>query len=163
MGLAVEFAVAHISEFALSRISGKLAEVHRAGPAGADQAPGTPVTWHDPCVLGRHLGMYEEPRELLRALPRLELVEMKSNRQDSLCCGAGGGAYFTCQRLANEAVVHRLKQAVDSGAEQIITSCPNCYVRFRQMSRQHRIKIKARDLTQVLNEALSDPPEPGEA
>jgi heterodisulfide reductase subunit D len=154
MGLAVDFQVVHISEFALSQIPGRLAEMRDPGSPGSSLAPRTPVTWHDPCVLGRHLGMYEEPRELLKALPGLELVEMRSNRKDSLCCGAGGGAYFTSQRLANEAVVHRLKQAVESGAEQIVTSCPNCYVRFRQMSRHHRIKIEAKDLSQVLNEAL---------
>jgi len=142
MGLTIDFEVQHISEFLLPLVQGKLAETE------------VKVTWHDPCVLGRHLGMYEEPRDLLKAIPGLELAEMPSNRKDALCCGAGGGVYFTCQRMANQAVVARLEQAVQTEAEQIITSCPNCYVRFRQMSRHHRMKIQAKSLSQVINEAL---------
>ena len=56
--------------------------------------------------------------------------------------------------MANEAVVDRLEQAIETGAKQIVTSCPNCYVRFRQMSRSKRMKIKAKSLSQIINEAL---------
>jgi heterodisulfide reductase subunit D len=142
IGLPVGFEVQHLSEFLLPHVEGWLEESHAT------------VTWHDPCVLGRHLGMYEQPRALLRAVPGLEIVEMPASRKDSLCCGAGGGVYFTCQSMANRAVVTRLEQAVATGAQQIVTSCPNCYVRFRQMSRQHHLLIQARDLSQVINEAL---------
>jgi Fe-S oxidoreductase len=112
------------------------------------------VTWHDPCVLGRHLDMYEEPRDLLKEIPELDLVEMPSNREHALCCGAGGGVYFACQSMANQAVFTRLEQAAETGAQQIVTSCPNCYVRFRQMSRHHRMKIRAKSLAQIINDAL---------
>lgn len=142
MQLPINFAVQHISEFLLPLVRGRLGEME------------TRVTWHDPCVLGRHLGMYEEPRELLRVIPGLELVEMPANRKDALCCGAGGGIYFTCQGIANRAVVTRLEQALDTGAQTIVTSCPNCYVRFRQMSRHHRMRIRAKSLSQIINEAL---------
>jgi Fe-S oxidoreductase len=98
--------------------------------------------------------MYEEPRRLLEAIPGLELAEMSSNRKDALCCGAGGGVYFACQKMANQAIVARLEHALQTEAEQIITSCPNCYVRFRQMSRHHRMKIRAKSLSQIINEAL---------
>jgi len=142
LGLSVGFEVQHLSEFLLPLVEGRLA--------------GLPVraTWHDPCVLGRHMGLYEQPRAVLGAVPGLELVEMPANRKDSLCCGAGGGVYFTSQRMANRAVVMRLEQAVAVGAEQIVTSCPNCHVRFRQMSRAQRLPIVARDLSQVIDEAL---------
>lgn len=142
MDLTVDFEVQHISEFLLPLVEGKL-----------DEMP-IKVTWHDPCVLGRHLGIYEQPRDVLRAVPGLELAEMPSNRKDALCCGAGGGVYFTSQSTANQAVVTRLEQAVETEAEQIITSCPNCYVRFRQMSRHHRMNIQAKSLAQIINEAL---------
>jgi heterodisulfide reductase subunit D len=142
LGLPVGFEVQHLSEFLLPHVEGRLAESHAT------------VTWHDPCVLGRHLGMYEQPRALLRAVPGLEVVEMPANRKDSLCCGAGGGVYFTCQSVANRAVVTRLEQAIATGARQIVTSCPNCYVRFRQMSRHHRLPIETRDLSQVIDEAM---------
>ena len=142
MGLAVDFEVQHVSTFLLPQVQDRLGETQ------------TRVTWHDPCVLGRHLDMYEEPRDLLRAIPGLELAEMPANRKDALCCGAGGGVYFTCQRTANQAVVHRLEQAIETEAQTIVTSCPNCYVRFRQMSRHHRMRIQAKSLSQVINEAL---------
>jgi heterodisulfide reductase subunit D len=142
LGLPVEFEVQHLSEFLLPRVEGRLAELQAT------------MTWHDPCVLGRHLGMYDPPRAVLRAVPGLRLVEMPANREDSLCCGAGGGVYFTRQGLANRAVVTRLEQAVATGAKQIVTSCPNCYVRFRQMSRRYRLPIGARDLSQVIDEAM---------
>jgi Fe-S oxidoreductase len=144
MGLEVDFRVEHISEFLLPRVQGKLAD------------RSTTVTWHDPCVLGRHLGMYDPPRELLKSVPGMDLAEMSANREDALCCGAGGGVYFSCQKMANQAVIERLQQAVATEAEQIVTSCPNCYVRFRQMSRHQRLKIQARDLSMVIDEALAD-------
>ena len=142
MDLPVSFDARHISEFLL--------------PLVKDRLVGMPekVTWHDPCVLGRHLNMFEEPRDLLREIPELDLVEMPSNREHALCCGAGGGVYFTCQSMANEAVVTRLEQAVETEAQQIVTSCPNCYVRFRQMSRHHRMKIRAKSLAQIINDSL---------
>jgi Fe-S oxidoreductase len=142
MDLPVSFDTRHISEFLLPLVKDKLAEMPEK------------VTWHDPCVLGRHLNMYEEPRDLLKEIPGLDLVEMPSNREHALCCGAGGGVYFTCQSVANRAVVTRLEQAVETGAQQIVTSCPNCYVRFRQMSRHHRMKIRAKSLAQIINDAL---------
>jgi Fe-S oxidoreductase len=142
MGLTVDFEVQHVSQFLLPRVEGRLSQM----PAR--------VTWHDPCVLGRHLDMFEEPRDTIEAIPGLELVEMPSNRKDALCCGAGGGVYFTSQGMANQAVVTRLEQAVETEAEQIVTSCPNCYVRFRQMSRQQRMGIRAQTLAQIINEAL---------
>jgi Fe-S oxidoreductase len=142
MDLAVNFEAQHISEFLLPLVERRLAKM-----------PVT-VTWHDPCVLGRHLGMYEQPRNLLKAIPELGLAEMPANRKDALCCGAGGGVYFSSQKMANEAVVLRLRQAMETGAESIVTSCPNCYVRFRQMSRQQRLGIRAKSLSQIINEAL---------
>jgi heterodisulfide reductase subunit D len=145
MGLPVDFEVVHISEFLLPYLKDAVLSP-RESP--------TTVTWHDPCVLGRHLGMYEQPREVLRAIPGLELVEMISNRENALCCGAGGGVYFACQQMANQAVVNRLEQALETQAKMIVTSCPNCYVRFRQMSRHHRLEIQARSLSQVINDAL---------
>ncbi|MDI7276930.1 MAG: (Fe-S)-binding protein, partial [Anaerolineae bacterium] len=83
-----------------------------------------------------------------------ELVEMPSSRKDALCCGAGGGVFFASQQMANRAVVARLQQALQIEAQQIVTSCPNCYVRFRQMSRHHRMPIHARDLAEFINEVL---------
>jgi len=143
LGLSYDFKVQHISEFLLTWVSGRLSEVS------------TKVTWHDPCILGRHLGMYDEPREVLRAIPGLELIEMQSNRKDALCCGAGGGVYFFAQGIARQAVANRLEQAKETGAQQIVTSCPNCYVRFRQAVGRFRMDLRVRSLAALINEALT--------
>jgi len=144
MGLVCDFEVQHITEFLLARMPDRMARMARR------------VTWHDPCILGRHLGMYDEPRQLLGAIPGLEVVEMHSNREDALCCGAGGGVYFSAQRTSRRAVDARLDQAEATGAQQIVTSCPNCHVRFRQATQSHRMEIQARSLAEVIDEALED-------
>jgi len=142
LGLTFDFQVQHLSEFLLHRVSDRMADIPRR------------VTWHDPCILGRHMGMYDEPRDLLRAIPRLEVVEMAANRENALCCGAGGGVYFCAQRTARDAVGARLEQAEATGAQQIITSCPNCHVRFRQGTRTRRMELQARSLAEIIDEAL---------
>jgi len=146
MGLSVDFEVQHISQFLLPRVEGRLADMP------------TTVTWHDPCILGRHLKMYNEPRELLQAIPGLELIEMHSNRENALCCGAGGGMYFCAPDIARQAVGARLNQAKETGAQQIVTSCPNCYVRFRQATRRLQVTtgmdIQAKSLAEIIKEAL---------
>jgi Fe-S oxidoreductase len=144
LGLAFDFEVQHITEFLLPRVSHRMTDLGRR------------VTWHDPCVLGRQLEVYDEPRELLGTIPGLEVVEMHSNRENALCCGAGGGVYFCAQRTARDAVGARLEQAEASGAQQIVTSCPNCYVRFRQGTRVHRMELQAKSLAEIIDEALED-------
>jgi Fe-S oxidoreductase len=142
LGLTVDCDVQHITEFLLPRVPDRVIEVVKK------------VTWHDPCILGRHLDMYEEPRELLKAIPGLELVEMHSNRENALCCGAGGGVYFAAQRTARDAVGARLEQAEATGAEEIVTSCPNCHVRFRQGTRIQRMELRAKSIAEIIDEAL---------
>jgi len=143
-GLQHDFDVQHISEFLLPLVKGKLGELD------------SKVTWHDPCVLGRHMEMYEEPRDLLELVPELDLVEMESNRKESLCCGAGGGVFFSTQDVATAAVETRVDQAMDTGAKYMVTSCPNCYVRFRQSIRKGRRRIKPASLATLINEVLDE-------
>lgn len=87
------------------------------------------VTYHDSCRLGRHLGVYEPPRKVLQAIPGLELVEMKQNREESLCCGTS--AFTNCDLYSKEIRVERLLEAKATGAEILVTSCPKCQIHFR--------------------------------
>ncbi|MFW5740199.1 MAG: (Fe-S)-binding protein [Myxococcota bacterium] len=84
------------------------------------------VTYHDPCYLGRHAGEYEAPRELLRAIPGLTLLEMPRNRERSLCCGGGGGGLWLDVPNDERFSVLRVQEALDTGAEVIATACPYC-------------------------------------
>ncbi|MHA1905025.1 MAG: (Fe-S)-binding protein [Candidatus Thorarchaeota archaeon] len=84
------------------------------------------VTYHDPCHLGRHSEIYEEPRSVLSSIPGVELVEMDWNRQFSKCCGAGGGFRAARRDDAIQIAARRVQEAEATGASILVTSCPFC-------------------------------------
>lgn len=114
------------------------------------------VTYHDPCYLGRHNGIFDEPREVLRRIPGLELVEMPETKKNSLCCGMGGGGIWMetpkDQRFSNL----RLKQAIEVGAEVLVTSCPYCITSFEdsRLILNYSDVIEVKDITEVLQEVV---------
>ncbi len=107
------------------------------------------VTYHDPCHLGRHAGVFEAPRRILRAVPGLELVEMERIRENSLCCGAGGGLRTAHGSLASELAGERLEEAVAAGAEAVVTCCPFCESNLGDASRA-RGGLPVLDLVELL-------------
>jgi Fe-S oxidoreductase len=100
------------------------------------------VTYHDSCCLGKHNGFFDEPRELLLAIPGVKLVEMAHTRENSLCCGGGGGGMWLdtyykeqgMERLSDK----RVKEAVETGAEVLAISCPYEVSRFEDSVRHNR-------------------------
>jgi Fe-S oxidoreductase len=93
--------------------------------------PGRVYTYHDPCYLGRHNGVYHEPRELLRSVPGMNLVEMNRSRDRSFCCG--GGDVMLWHEIEQEDMrmaEHRLQMAREAGADTIVTACPFCLIHF---------------------------------
>jgi Fe-S oxidoreductase len=84
------------------------------------------VTYHDPCHLGRHSGIFEEPREILRSVHGIELVEMEWNRKFAKCCGAGGGFRSGREEDAIAIAADRVHEAEATGASILVTSCPFC-------------------------------------
>ncbi len=92
------------------------------------------VTFHDPCYLGRHNGEYDAPRELLQAIPGLELVEMGRCRENSYCCGGGGGGMwmdgFTSEHVGMRLSERRVQEALEWGAEVLAVTCPYEVSRF---------------------------------
>lgn len=85
------------------------------------------VTYHDPCYLGKQNKVFDEPRQILKSIPGLELLEMDRSRETSLCCEGGGGRMWfegtnTKERLAHQ----RVREAIDTGAELLVTTCPFC-------------------------------------
>jgi Fe-S oxidoreductase len=82
--------------------------------------------YHDPCYLGRYQKIYDSPREIVKAIPRAQLVEMTNRREKSLCCGAGGGHYFMDLKRGERINNLRVKQAHDAGADTIVTGCAYC-------------------------------------
>jgi len=113
------------------------------------------ATYQDACRLGRHLGVYEEPRMLLRA-SGLELVEMERARRSSLCCGTS--CWTACGQVSKNIQVERLREAKATGAELLITSCIKCQIHFKCAQQdptlENDIAIPIRDLTTVLADRL---------
>ncbi|MGA7476161.1 MAG: (Fe-S)-binding protein [Thermoplasmata archaeon] len=99
-------------------------ELLDSGKLGKDSAKGT-VTYHDPCYLGRHNGVYESPRRLLE-LSGLKVVEMGNSRAQALCCGGGGGRMWMETAPVERPGSRRVHEAAGTGAELLATACPYC-------------------------------------
>jgi Fe-S oxidoreductase len=111
------------------------------------------VIYHDPCFLGKQNGIFNEPRDILKSVNGLELLEFSRSRDNSLCCEGGGGRMFfeveaTYQRNAEV----RVQDAVNRGAEEIVTSCPFCVMTLEDPATEKGIKVK--ELSEILMEVL---------
>jgi Fe-S oxidoreductase len=114
------------------------------------------VTFHDPCYLGRHNGIYEAPRRILRNIPGLNLVEMPDNRNNSLCCGGGGGGVFSDTSSNGRLAELRIEQALDTGAGVIATACPYCTRMLQQavMTLGVQERIVVHDIAELLIQSI---------
>ncbi len=99
------------------------------------------ITYHDPCHLGRHGGIYEAPRKLLRLIPELELIEMDRIKENALCCGAGGGVLSAYKDFAEWTALKRIEEAEATGAKILTTSCPFCITNFLNVANEESIKV----------------------
>lgn len=116
------------------------------------------VTFHDPCYLGRHNRIYEEPRDVIRAIPGVTLVEMDHCREDSLCCGGGGGRMWLDLRGERKMSDIRIEEAEATGAEILVTACPLCLIMLEdaRKSAVSRDDFRVIDLNELLLEALEN-------
>ncbi len=99
------------------------------------------VTYHDPCHLGRQMGVYDEPREIIKSLG-YEIREMELNRNQSFCCGGGGGVQANELELANKIAKDRIAMAKKTGAKILVTPCPLCYLHLKKNAPGEDIEIK---------------------
>ena len=145
----VNFEVIHITEF--------LHQLINEGRLKLTKEFARTVTFHDPCYLGRHNGVYDEPREALKSVPGLQLKEMSENRKNSFCCGGGGGRIWMETAKGERFSDLRLEQAVGTGAQIMVTACPYCTTNFED-SRLGRpdggASIEIKDITEVIREAI---------
>jgi Fe-S oxidoreductase len=108
------------------------------------------VTYHDPCHLGRHMGIYDAPRKLLKSIPALELVEMERSRENARCCGAGGGVRAAFKAASQRIAKYRIKDAEEAGANILISACPFCVFNLREAATCLSSKVEVLDLSELI-------------
>jgi len=110
----------------------------------------TKVTYHDPCDLGRSSGVYEAPREILRAIPGVELVEMEGNREQCKCCGGGGDLEMVNPDLSAALAQAKIEEIKATGADMVITACQQCVRTIQANARRKKIPIAVMDITEFV-------------
>jgi Fe-S oxidoreductase len=139
--------IMHISELISSLIKNDGMKFNRTGV----------MTYHDPCRLGRHMGIYDAPREVIKSMG--ELVEMGKNRTESSCCGVS--AWATCESMSKQMQVDRLIEAKSTGSDILITSCPKCLIHLKcalhhqSPVEREKVVIPVVDLSVVAGRALA--------
>jgi Fe-S oxidoreductase len=108
------------------------------------------ITYHDPCHLGRYLGIYEKPREILRNLG-FEIIEMENNKQFSNCCGGGGNLNNNFPEISEKLAKSRINEAIKTGCKVLVTTCPMCYLQLKKHSES---KIKVMEFSEVFIRVL---------
>lgn len=124
-----------------------------------EDAPPLKVIYHDPCDMGRHMGVYEPPRAVVKALPGVELLEFPQNRALAKCCGGGGGMKGFDNEMAGDIGYKRLLAAIDLGADVLVSACPSCKGTFNQAAAKARKdkkgKIRVMDVTELVASRLA--------
>ena len=110
----------------------------------------TKVTYHDPCDLGRGSGVYEVPREILRSIPGVELVEMKGNREQCVCCGGGGNLEMVNPDLSARLAQAKIEEIKATGADMVITACQQCIRTIQTTARRKKIPMIVLDIVEFV-------------
>lgn len=127
-----------------------LARLYREGRLKLTRPVPLTVTYHDPCHMGRHSNVYDTPRELLKAIPGLEFIEMERIREFSRCCGAGGGLKGGFPDIQNLMAQERVRDAEKTGAVRLVSTCPFCYQGLQIGINAVKSKLKMTDITELV-------------
>jgi len=145
---SLDFEVVHLSQLLAEKIADGELKFRRSAKK---------VTYHDPCRLGRFSGIYDEPRAVINAIPKLELVEMPRNRASALCCGTQ--AWMNCGTINKQIQAERLREASATGADILLTSCPKCQIHFKCALNDERLGeelgIEIEDVTSLAAKLLT--------
>jgi heterodisulfide reductase subunit D len=140
-----EIAIAHASEYLLDLV--------RNGRVPMKETPLT-VTYHDPCDLGRGARVFDAPREAIRSIPGVRLVELPRSREDCQCCGGGGNLEMLDADLSTEIAKSKIAEVVSTGAQAVVTSCQQCVRTMNTYVRRNKVPVEVLDLTQLIRRAL---------
>ena len=113
---------------------------------------GIAVTYHDPCTLGRGLGVYDAPRAIIAAMPGMRLVEMPRHGRDSYCCGAGSFVRYDYADLADQTGTERFGEIASTGAQIVLTACPACVTQLQHIRGNLESPLQVMDLVSLVNQ-----------
>ena len=146
--LGADVRVLHFTQYAAGLI--------RNGTIGFTKELNKKVVYHDPCYLGRHNGIYDEPRYVLESIPGLELMDEVDARETSLCCGGGGGRIWMETKKGERFSDILVKQAVARGADILATACPYCILNFKDSIATNELEdvIQVKDISEIVASVL---------
>ncbi len=147
------------SQFEVVHHSKLLHEMIRLGKLKPQFGMDRKYVYHDSCYLGRYQNIYDSPREIIKAIPKSQLVEMKNHREKSLCCGGGGGHYWMDLKRGERINNIRVRQANDAGADTIVTGCMYCHHMLEDSIKllNYDEKMRVTDLASLVMESLEEP------
>lgn len=143
LGEPLPFEVAHVTEEIARQVeAGRLRfDVYQAG---------TVVTYHDPCSLGRGLGIYDAPRTIIEAMPGMRLAEMPRHGRDAYCCGAGSFVRYDYPNLTDQTGIERFREVESTGAQVALTACPACVTQLQYVRGQLESQVQVMDLISLV-------------
>ncbi len=147
MGEPLGFEVQHLSQLLEELIAGKrikLREFRR------------PVTYHDPCDLGRNSGIYDAPRNVIQAIPGISLREMEETRHYALCCGGGGDVAMCNLELVDAVAGRRLEQAQAAEAQVLLSACQQCKRTLMNAARQKKVRMQVLDIVELIARVMEE-------
>ncbi|MHA1146016.1 MAG: (Fe-S)-binding protein [Candidatus Helarchaeota archaeon] len=137
----------HVSEFLASEIKDGKLKLNRKEAI---------VTYHDPCHLGRHCDVYDEPRDVITSVPGTRLIEMDRNKFNAWCCGSGGGVKSAFKEMALDTAKERLREALSTGASVLLSCCPFCKLNMEDANKKSLEKVEIKDVTEYIVECLEE-------
>ncbi|UCD72409.1 MAG: (Fe-S)-binding protein [Syntrophobacterales bacterium] len=113
------------------------------------------VTYHDPCDLGRNGGVYDAPRQILKSIPGITLVELENNRAQSVCCGGGGNLEMVDSGLTGTVAQNKIEEIKRTGAKTVVTSCQQCIRTIKGRARRQKADLTVYEITELVLQAIS--------
>ena len=142
-----------------SQVLDKLVSERKLSPTAP--VPAT-VTYHDPCYLGRHNSVYDEPRSVLNSVPGVKTIEMHKHRSKGFCCGAGGSRMWLEENIGKRINMERTDQALTTGADVVSTACPYCMIMLDDGLKQRQAEgtapegMRVLDVSQILERSIDN-------
>jgi heterodisulfide reductase subunit D len=137
--------IAHASQFLMNLVLN--------GRVPMKELPMT-VTYHDPCDLGRGARVFDAPRDVIRSIPGVKLVELPQNRENCQCCGGGGNLEMIDAGLSAAIAKRKIEQVISTGADAVVTSCQQCVRTMTTYVKRNKVPVDVLDITQLVRKAL---------